>query len=292
MGSRVRREAPKDVAAKKKKAAEKHDTSERQSKRKADVTSSYRGDIVDATQDIEGLYAYRPRTTETREVYELILSSVHQALGDQTDETVRSATDIVLETLKGELKDFDKKKEISEIIGEISNEQFSQLINLSKKITDYKPEDEAERDPDSEKKEAEIDDEVGVAVVFDEEEEENEDEEGYEVSDESDEEDEEEESTTALGEDGGEEELVIEGVSSRADSKSKVDKDLVSPHDIDGFWVQRQISEIHPDPVTAAESASSVLSFFFGAGTWIVSYPLPARLKEPSGSLHFLFDMR
>jgi hypothetical protein len=32
--------------------------------------------------DKEGL-TYRPRTTETREVYELILSTVHIALGDQ-----------------------------------------------------------------------------------------------------------------------------------------------------------------------------------------------------------------
>ena len=34
----------------------------------------------------------------------------------------------------------------------------------------------------------------------------------------------------------------------------------MSPHSIDGFWVQRQISEVYPDPVTAADKASSVLS--------------------------------
>ena len=39
-----------------------------------------------------------------------------------------------------------------------------------------------------------------------------------------------------------------------------MDKDIVSPHSIDGFWVQRQISEIYPDPVTAADKASLVLS--------------------------------
>ena len=31
-------------------------------------------------------------------------------------------------------------------------------------------------------------------------------------------------------------------------------------HAIDGFWVQRQISEIYPDPVTAADKAPSVIN--------------------------------
>ena len=72
------------------------------------------------------------------------------------------------------MKDFDKKKEVEEILGSISNETFSQLLNMSKKITDYAAEDEAAVDPDMERKDAEIDDEMGVAVVFDEEEQEEE----------------------------------------------------------------------------------------------------------------------
>jgi pre-mRNA-splicing helicase BRR2 len=59
---------------------------------------------------------------------------------------------------------------------------------LSKKITDYGAEDETTVDPDLERKEAEIDDDVGVAVVFDEEEQEDEDEEGYEIREDSDDE--------------------------------------------------------------------------------------------------------
>ena len=64
--------------------------------------------------------------------------------------------------------------------------QGSQLVNLAKKITDYNAEDESMVDPDVEKKDAEIDEEVGVAVVFDEEE--QEDEEGFEIAEELDEE--------------------------------------------------------------------------------------------------------
>ncbi|ETW75698.1 hypothetical protein HETIRDRAFT_460980 [Heterobasidion irregulare TC 32-1] len=261
MGSRVQRQAPKDVDKKKKKASDKQDPTERQlTKRKAETTGFGYTDIIEATQDVEGL-TYRPRTTETREVYELILSTVHRSLGDQAQDVVRSAADTVLETLKNDaMKDFDKKKEVEQVVGSISNEAFSQLVNLSKKITDYGAEDETMVDPDMERKDAEIDEEMGVAVVFDEEEQESEEEEGYEVRDESDEEEEDEGDEPPPDEDG-EEGLVIGGATSGSGrAKAKQDKDIVSPHSIDGFWVQRQVSEVYPDPVTAADKASSVLS--------------------------------
>lgn len=265
MGSRVQREAPKDLEKKKKKAVDRQDDTEKQlSKRRAAAATGFGyTDIIDATQELEGL-TYRPRTAETREVYELILASVHQALGDQAHDVVRSAADAVLESLKNEnMKDFDKKKEVEEVVGPIQNEQFAQLLNLSKKITDYGAEDETMADPDMERKDAEIDEEMGVAVVFDEEEEEEEEDEGFEVRDESDESD--EEAGAAEGEAPPEslendDELVIGGSSAVQQGKVHVDKDVVSPHSIDGFWVQRQISEVYPDPATAAEKASAVLS--------------------------------
>ncbi|KAJ7343359.1 putative RNA helicase [Mycena albidolilacea] len=260
MGSRVVREAPKDLEKKKKKASDRQDPSEKQAaKRKTEASGFGYTDIIEATQDVEGLN-YRPRTAETREVYELILSSVHTSLGDQAQDIVRSAADIVLETLKNEdMKDFDKKREIEEVIGSVSNEQFSQLINLSKKITDYGAEDDTAADPALDRMDTEIDDEVGVAVVFDEEEQDEEDEERFEIGEDSD--DDEKEPEDAPPEDVEEDgdEIVIGGEAS-PEKKSKADKDIVPPHDVDGFWVQRQISEIYPDPVTAADKAASVLS--------------------------------
>jgi pre-mRNA-splicing helicase BRR2 len=85
------------------------------------VTAGYGyADIIEATQDVEGL-TYRPRTAESREVYKLILSSVHRALGDQAHDIVWSA---VLETLKNEgMKDFDKK-EVEDVLGSISNDEL------------------------------------------------------------------------------------------------------------------------------------------------------------------------
>lgn len=258
MGSRVQRQVPKDLDKKKKKASEKADSSEKAAlKRKADYSGFGYADIIEATQDVEGL-TYRPRTAETREVYELILSAVHTALGDQAQDIVRSAADLVLEILKNErVKDFEKKKEIQEILGPITSERFSQLVNLSKKITDYDANDETGADPDDERKEGEIDEEGGVAVVIDEEEQEEEDED-YEIRDESGEEDEEDdkEEQEGVNSEAHEEDIVIGG----GGASSEAEKDIVSPHSIDGFWVQRQISEIYPDPVTAADKALSVIT--------------------------------
>ncbi|KAL0957930.1 hypothetical protein HGRIS_000111 [Hohenbuehelia grisea] len=262
MGSRVQRQAPKDLDKKKKKAAERQDGTETRAKRRAETTGFGYTDIIEATQDVEGL-TYRPRTAETREVYQLILSSVHQTLGDQANDIIRSAADTVLETLKNDsLRDVDKKREIEEVLGTLDNELFSQLVNLSKKITDYGAEDETMADPDIERKDAEIDDEVGVAVVFDDEEQEDEEEEGFEIRDESDEEEEgvDDAEEGVEGVEAGDEELVIGGESSSQARKAKADKDVVSPHSVDAFWVQRQVSEVYPDPVTAADKAASVLS--------------------------------
>lgn len=263
MGSRVQRQMPKDLDKRKKKASEKAFSSEKAAmKRRADFSGFGYADIIEATHDVEGL-TYRPRTAETREVYELMLSAVHTALGDQVQDVVRSAADTVLETLKDErMKDFDKKKEIEKILGSISSDHFSQLVNLSKKITDYNADDETKADPDEERKEGEIDEEGGVAVVIDEEEQEEEEEEDYEIRDDSDEEDEELDQEVQEGTVTGEvseDAIVIGGEASRK-SKAEADKDIVSPHSIDGFWVQRQISEIYPDPVTAADKAVSVIT--------------------------------
>ena len=255
MGSRVQRQAPKDLDKKKKKATEGRDTSDRQpSKRKVAETGFGYTDIISATQEVEGL-TYRPRTTETREVYEMILSSVHGALGDQAQDVIRSAADIILETLKNDnMKDYDKKKEVEEVLGSITSDSFAQLVNLSKKITDYVAEDEMQVDPDLERKDAEIDDELGVNVIIDEEEPEEEEDEGFEVRDESDDEEEEAQEERPPVDDTEGDELVFSGGSSlRSKSRADVDKDIVSPHSIDAFWVQRQIAEIYLDPETAAE---------------------------------------
>lgn len=239
------------------------------------------GDILEATQDcqfsptrtltrtdyshvlVEGLN-YRPRTAETRAVYELMLASVHSSLGDQPQDMVRSAADLVLETLKSDsLKDFDKKKEIESLVGVLSAEAFASLIALSKKITDY-GEEEEKGHKDEDMKEGAIDDDVGVAVVFEDEEEEDDEEEGFEVRDESD--GSEDELETAETEDvptgdiGSDEENIILG-DSNGNGKASGSKtsDIVSAHEIDGFWLQRLIAQSIPDPQEASEKTAAAM---------------------------------
>ncbi|PCH37367.1 hypothetical protein WOLCODRAFT_158093 [Wolfiporia cocos MD-104 SS10] len=187
MGSR-------DLEEKKKKATDKQDTSGRQPKRRVEATGFGSLDIIDATQDVEGL-THHPRTAGTHEVHDVI----------------HSAADTILETLKNEnMKDFDKK-EIEEV-----------------KITDYGAEDEMQVDAHLERKDAEIDEEMDVAVVFDEEEE------GFEIRDELDEENEEAEKT--------------------GEAPSSHSKEMRNS------LLGRQVSDVYPDPVTATEKATAVLS--------------------------------
>ena len=280
MGSRVQRQVPKDLDKKKKKLDRADAAGDRPTKRRPAESAGFGyTDIIAATEDVEGL-TYRPRTAETRDVYELILSGVHQALGDQAQDIVRSAADIVLETLKSDgLKDFDKKRQIEGIIGPISNETFSQFINLSKKITDYGAEDKAEVDPDMERKDAEIDEGVGVAVVF----EDDDEEEGFEIREESDEDGQEsgEEGAEKLAEEDDGDALVFGvGSSSRTSKSTKSTSDRISPHEIDGFWLQRQIAEVYPDPVTATDKTTDALNILSSE----------SNLRDCENALMELFD--
>lgn len=270
MGTRVTREAPKDLEKKKAKALLNSADAVERSIRRAQETSTARfgaADVLESVQQMEGL-RYRPRTTETREVYELLLGLIHGSLGDQTQEVVRSATDAVLETLKSDdLKEFDKRKDVEDVLGgTVAEEMWNQLVNLGKKITDYGEEEEA---PAGDDRERAVDAE-GVAVLFEDDDEE-EDGDDFEVKarnsegeeDEDDDDDEEEEGDDDDEEGQGdqpmdEEEALILGKET-AKTKSKSDK--VSPHEVDGFWLQRLIAASYPDPVQSSDFTARALEF-------------------------------
>ncbi|KAL7274426.1 Pre-mRNA-splicing helicase BRR2 [Rhizina undulata] len=283
MGDRVLRDtAPKDKLKKKRNQGEKmnidameegREILEREKRKRKRDASSYGGSILSATDDVLGLL-YHPRTAGTRETYSLILTLIATLLGDVSHSTVRSAADAVLEILKdpdGSKKDFDKKRDIDDIIGDkTSNEKFTDLVNLSKKITDWNVGDE---DEDMDGKgdgaggEEELDEREGVAVVFDEEDEDEDDIGEYEVKDgdETDEEGEEEdENAEKIEEDAddtaSEDGLVIGADQGRGKDKIKqnADKEVVPAHDIDAYWLQRQISSLYPDPhLTSSKTATA-----------------------------------
>jgi pre-mRNA-splicing helicase BRR2 len=263
MGSRIVRDQPKD--SKKSKAGKNlssADEVERSIRRAQEKSTAKFGaaDVLESVAQMEGL-RYRPRTSETREVYELLLGLTHQTLGDQTQEVVRSAADTVLESLKSDdLKEFDKRKEVESVLGPLKEEIWNQLVNLGKKVTDY---GEEEEQPQVDDRERAVDGE-GVAVLFEDDEDEDDDEQNIEVKgrdsdeedddedDEDEDEDEDEEEGDAMDQD---EALVLGRETKREKSKS----DKVSPHEVDGFWLQRLIAASYPDPVQSADFTAKAL---------------------------------
>ncbi|KAK2782924.1 DEIH-box ATPase [Emmonsiellopsis sp. PD_33] len=253
-----------------------------QRKRKRGEQAQLKGVGILSAADalIEGL-KYRPRTPATRATYDLILTMTANHLGDVSHEVIRSAADAVLELLKDEnMKDFDKKKEIDDLLGSsMGPKEFNELVNLGKKITDYDAQDEDENMEDGidgVQGGEELDERQGVAVVFDES---DEDEEnlGREVRD-ADEASEDEEMSdredqpgldevataggAAAERDEGtpDEEIIIDGTTdaSLAD-KPKRGAQLVPVREIDAYWLQREIGSVYSDAHIQQEKTQEAL---------------------------------
>ncbi|XP_048146003.1 LOW QUALITY PROTEIN: U5 small nuclear ribonucleoprotein 200 kDa helicase [Corvus hawaiiensis] len=81
---------------------------------------------------------YKPKTKETRETYEVLLSFIQAALGDQPRDILCGAADEVLAVLKNEkLRDKERRKEVELLLGQTDDTRYHVLVNLGKKITDY-----------------------------------------------------------------------------------------------------------------------------------------------------------
>lgn len=282
-----------------------------QKKRKRGEPAQLRGAGILSQQDllVEDL-KYRPRTPATRATYELITTIVGRNLGDVPSHFTRSAADAVLEFLKDDkVKDFDKKKEIDDILGtSMGSKEFNELVNLGKKITDYDAQDEDEGNGESAEagEGADIDERQGVAVVFDEEDEDDENAgQTFEVRDEGESSDEEgdafaerngaEEAAAAGGaaieeaenDDLGEgDEMIIDSrLADSADNK-KADEKLIAAHEIDAFWLQRQIGQIYKDAHTQQEKTQDALQILSGISEDDEEKPL----REIENDLMELFD--
>lgn len=197
--------------------------------------------LSEGIDDFVGI-VYRPKTQETRQTYEVILSFIQAALGDQPRDVLCGAADEVLQVMKNDrLKDKERKKEVEELLGGLAEERFAVLVNLGKKITDWGQEEKMQTDDN-------IDETYGVNVQFEESEDEFQDDGDVygEIKEVEEEEDEDEGveaeyndtlHTNLAGEDGG----------------NKSDSGL-HPRDIDAFWLQRKLSKHYPDDPTMAQT--------------------------------------
>lgn len=279
-----------------------------QKKRKRGEPAQMRGTGILSAADalIEGL-KYRPRTQSTRATYDLILTMTASHLGDVPHEVVRSAADAVLELLKdADMKDFDKKKEIDDLLGStMSAKEFNELVNLGKKITDYDAQDEDENMEDGMAGEGEeLDERQGVAVVFDDS---DEDEDAIgrtdEVRDEE-EPDTDEELSDAEDRPGAEEaasaggaaqdegladgdEMIIDGGVQRSGDKAKGGASKGIPaREIDAYWLQRQIGSAYSDAHIQQGKTQEALEILGGVSEDGSEKPL----RDVENDLMDLFD--
>lgn len=274
---------------------------EQRKRKRGDGTGAY-GAATVSDQDlaIEDL-RYKPRTPATRATFELITTIVSKHLGDVPMVFTRSAADAVLEYLKDDsLKDFDKKKMVDDLLGStMGPKEFNELVNLGKKITDYDAQDEDEEmgedgmDADG----PENDENQGVAVVFDEDEDDEDGAQTFEVrdGDTSDEEEDEERPVEQIGaEEGeakadealtGEDEMIIQDATASAGRKAETER-LIPAHEIDAYWLQRQVGQVYADAHTQQEKTQDALNILGGVDEEGEEKPL----REIENDLMELFD--
>jgi len=284
-----------------------------QLKRKRGEPAQLRGAGILSAADamVEGI-VYRPRTSATRATYDLIITTVASNLGDVSHEIVRSAADAVLEYLKDDdMKDFDKKKEIDDLLGaSLSSKEFNELVNLGKKITDYEAQDEDEimADGDNDGEDGtEIDDRQGVAVVFDDN---SEDEDGAEMvheirdasSEDEDSDNEDRPGAEEVATAGGagldaneeaeelpeEEAIILDSAQGNSVAGKEKEKSFILARDIDAYWLQRQIGSVYSDAHVQHLKTQEALQILSGAPEEEGGEEKP--LREIENDLAELFD--
>lgn len=201
----------------------------------------------DNLDEISGII-YRPKTQDTKQTYEVLLSFIQEALSDQPRDVLCGAADEVLTVLKNDkLKDKEKKKETEAMLGSLPEERFALLVNLGKKITDWG------QDEKTGTGEEQMDDQYGINVQFEDTDEENEEENVYgEIGDEEDGEDEADEAETDHA-------IHADAAATGVDLGGKKEKKL-HPLDIDAYWLQRKLSKFYSDPMVSQARAGEVLN--------------------------------
>ncbi|XP_009787289.1 DExH-box ATP-dependent RNA helicase DExH12-like [Nicotiana tabacum] len=207
------------------------------------------------TSTEEGVY--QPKTKETRAAYEAMLSMIQQQLGGQPLNIVSGAADEILAVLKNDnFKNPDKKKEIEKLLNPISNQVFDQLVSIGRLITDYQGDGDAAAVTGAGDGDEALDDDVGVAVEFEENEEEDDEESDLDVvpDDEEDDDDVLEASGSGAMQMGG-------GIDD--DEMREADEGMaLNVQDMDAYWLQRKISQAYEqqiDPQQSQKLAEEVL---------------------------------
>ncbi|CAI4227464.1 unnamed protein product [Auanema sp. JU1783] len=238
MGDKYQRgRAPVQEESKKKKK-KRHDVEESRASAKA---------VIGDSTDLLGVY--KPRTQETKQTYEVILAFIQDALGDQPRDVLCGAADEVLAVLKSDrVREKERKKEIEQLLGTLTDERCHALINLTKKITDFSTEEETRMETD------EIDESEGVNVQFDD----SDDEEDEIITDIK--RDNEESSSEGEGGDEAEYQEVLHGTGLEDDDERDSKRNKLHARDVDAHWIQRSLAKFYKDAIVAQQKVTEVIN--------------------------------
>ncbi|XP_046850049.1 U5 small nuclear ribonucleoprotein 200 kDa helicase-like [Xenia sp. Carnegie-2017] len=240
MGDRYQRNKP-EVSEERKSKRRKVQEKEEFSKSKGSTLLSEDAD------DLAGIF-YHPKTRETKSTYEVLLSFIQAAIGDQPRDILAGAADEVLHTLKNDkIRDKERHKDILGLLGNMADERYALLVNLGKKITDY------HIDHDKMEEDEVMDETYGVAVQFDEDEEEEKD---FDVIQDDD----------MSGDEGGveaETNMTLHGW--QRSGNDSASQDVLHPRSIDAFWLQRELGKYYNEAEASRKKSEEVLEILKNA---------------------------
>jgi len=200
---------------------------------------------------------YRPKSDQTKSSFEYMLGLITQCLGDHPPDIIRGAADEVLTVLKdNKMRDKEKRKEVYDLLGSLTDDVFQTLVNISKKITDF--------DTNVSKKYIEQDMEHdGVPVDFESDSGgEGDDDVHGEIRDDDSDED---------GDEGGMEadsKMVVSGNLTGNDGEVNIQKSKnLHPRDIDAHWLQRNLGKFYEDAHESKKKSTEVLKLLEEAKT-------------------------
>ena len=221
-----------------------------------DIFGNEASSVLSETLD-PALASYRPKTRKTAAAYEKLLAFVQRRVGEVPADILRSAAEEVLSNMQNiNLTGPDKRGNVLGVLGinTITNAEFGELVGISSQITDFDAAGGTGEfvgpTPNSNK---EIDEESGVALLFDDDEDDNnmqsmgaddgiigeiaEDNDAYE---------------DRQGGGGAEETFRRRGVTlsgGREQSNEDMEPDemILNVVDIDAHWLQRELSTYYKD---------------------------------------------
>jgi len=192
------------------------------------------------TTQEESLYGlYIPKTKETKLIFDELLSTLTRFLGDQPRDVLHGAADEVLAIVKNpEIIAGRKHIECSKLLADsLSDADFSLILRICSQINDF-----GEANDIEDSVEEDTNQEIGVAVVFD------------DSEDDSDNGDLSQMEASSDDDDSG-----VLSKRTTTTSGRKVEKELLNVHEIDAHWIQRQVGKYYEDATESQLIASQVL---------------------------------